>query len=53
MMRKLLNPSAMLICGLILGAAVTLLFGDPDVFNWLINIVLFYILFIKKIPREV
>lgn len=30
-----------------------LMFGDPDVFNWIINAVLFYILFIKKIPREV
>lgn len=29
------------------------MFGDPDVFNWLINAVLFYFLFIKKIPREV
>ena len=30
-----------------------LMFGDPDVFNLLINAVLFYILFIKKIPRKV
>lgn len=30
-----------------------LMFGDPDVFNLLINAVLFYFLFIKKIPREV
>ena len=30
-----------------------LMFGDPDVFNWPINAVLFYFLFIKKIPREV
>lgn len=29
------------------------MFGDPDIFNWLINAVLIYFLFFKKIPREV